>query len=145
MTTPVHILDGSRGSSDKACVTSIGQLVVAPFDYDLVIHQELATINTAYNFYAPKTGKQFVVTGMYYNADQQVATNVGATVIIYEADTASETTVDKVIHQDDMIRNDRVTISGANILINEGKYVNAKTDDDDIHMTITGYYIPKIS
>ena len=46
------------------------------------------------------------------------------------------------LQQDDMVRGDRAGFTGLNIAVAIGKYVNAKTSDDDIHMTITGYYIP---
>jgi len=85
--------------------------------------------------------KKFVITGIVANADQQVSTNTGATVIVYEASAEDSTTVDKVLYQDDMIRNDRIVLLPLNILVNNGVYINAKTSDDDIHMTIFGYYI----
>ena len=28
--------------------------------------------------------------------------------------------------------------------LNEGKFINAKTDDDDVHMNILGYYVDKV-
>ena len=31
-----------------------------------------------------------------------------------------------------------------NILVNEGRFIIAKTDDDDVFLTIMGYYIPAL-
>ena len=144
MSTPVEIRDGGTGSGARVCVTPIGQLVAGPYAYDETKYTELAAADTAYNFYEPKAGQQFVITGIIMNADQQVAIATGATIVIYEATSAGTATVSKVLHQDEMIRNDRTVLLPLNILVSEGRYVNAKTDDDDVHMTITGYYIPAI-
>lgn len=135
----VRVKGGRKGREVE--VTSSGELVTAPLHYSETVHKELAVDATAYNFYGPKPGKQFVITGLIYNADQQVSNTAGAEVIIYEAGTVDTTTVDKVLHQDDMIRNDRVVAVPLYILVNGGKWINAKTSDDDVHMTIMGYYI----
>lgn len=142
MSTPVQITDGNKGTKSKAGVSKIGQLIVAPFAYDETQFIELAANDTAYNFYKPKVGEQFVITGLRAKADRQVSNTVDADVVIYEASSSTTLTVDKILHQEAMIRGDSVTLNPTNILVNAGKYVNAKTTDDDIHMTIMGYYIP---
>lgn len=121
-------------------VTSLGQLVVAAAAYDESVFKELAENNIAYNFYPPKTGKQFVITLIRAKADRDVSPTVDAVVVIYEADSATTTTVDKVLHQEAMVKAEDVTLP-VNLLVSAGKFVNAKTTDDDIHMTIMGYYV----
>lgn len=139
MSVKSQICDGGGGKA-KACVTANGQLVVAPISYDETVYKELAADNTAYNFYAAKPGQRFVITSIRAKADRDVSTTVDAAVIIYEASSSSTTTVDKVLHQEAMVRGESVTMR-TNILVTEGKYINAKTTDDDIHMTIMGYYL----
>ncbi len=130
------------GRDNRAAeVTPLGQLVVAARAYDEVVFKELAEDDTAYNFYAPKPGQQFVITLLRAKADRDVSPTVDAAVVIYEADTDSTTTVDKVLHQEAMIKGESVTLS-MNLLVTAGKFVNAKTTDDDIHMTVMGYYVP---
>lgn len=139
----VLIRDGS-GTGRAAKVTSIGQLVTAPFAYDETVFKELAAANTAYNFYKPKPGEQFVITGVLFRADKQVSSTVDATVVIYEATTDATTTVSKVLIQFAVVQGDIINATGLNLLVSEGRYVNAKTDDDDVHMTIMGYYIDQV-
>lgn len=139
----VLIVDGS-GKGRAATVTPIGQLVTAPYAYDETVFNELAAANTAYNFYEPKVGKKFVITGVLFRADKQVSSTVDATVVIYEATTGVTTTVSKVLIQFAVVQGDIINATPLNILVAEGRYVNAKTDDDDIHMTIVGYYIDQI-
>ena len=143
MTTPTNIVDGS-GSKSKAKVTNAGQLVTASLSYDLTIFNELGEINTAYNFYEPKAGCNFVITGVVAVADKQVSSAASADVVIYEAASAAATTVSKVLIQTAMVQDQIQIFLPINILVNEGVYINAKTTDDDIHMTIMGYYIIKV-
>ncbi len=143
MATPVRIKYGSTGTEAK--VTPLGQLVVAALAYDDTAFKELAEPDTAYNFYKSRSGRQFVITGIRAKADRQVSTTVDADVVIYEATSESTTVVDKVLHQEALVRGESITLLPMNVLVTAGKYVNAKTTDDDIHMTIMGYYVPELT
>ena len=143
MSTPTHIIDG-LGTKNRVKVTKLGQLVTGVIEYDETTFLELAEPDTAYNFYTPKAGQQFVITGIFAVADKQVSGNASATVIIYEATGEAETTISKVLLQTAMVQDQIQLFTPLNILVREGRFINAKTDDDDIHMTITGYYIPKL-
>ena len=138
------IISDGGGSKKKAKVTANGQLVVGALAFDETVFLELDATNTAYNFYEPKTGKQFVITAINMRADRGVSSNTDATVVIFEADGDTETTQDKVLFEEAMVRGEHTGLSGLNILVNAGKWVNATTTDDDIHMTIMGYYINEI-
>lgn len=145
MSTAIKIVDGRNNTSVTAGVTSIGQLVVAPFAYDETVFNTLDVAGTAYKFYDPKPGQQFVITGVLAFADKDVADNSDTEIVVYEATSDSTATVDKTLLQFGMGKLTSIPILPLNILVNEGLFVNAKTGDDDIHMTIMGYYIPRIS
>jgi len=140
MSTPISII----GEKSKAVVTKIGQLVVAPYTYDTTKFLELDSTGTAFNFYEPSVGLQFVITGFRGKAARSVSTTTDADIVIYEADSASSTTELKVVYQDALIRGEDFNVFPANIVIGVGRYVNAKTTDASIYMNIFGYYIPKI-
>lgn len=125
-----------------ARISPIGQVTVAPYAYDETTFKELGTDDAAVNFYAPRVGEHFVLTGLVAKADKQVSTTVDATVIVYEAGSALSTIVDKVLFQMAMVEGDLAVLLPLNIKVAPGKFVNAKTTDDDIHMTIMGYYVP---
>lgn len=143
MTTPIHITDGG-GTKNKAKVSSIGQVVTAPFAYDETSFNILDVDSTAYNFYKPKAGKQFVITGIIAQGDQDITANTSPRVVVYESDGAASTTEDKVLLEFVVTRSQGFVFAPLNILVNEGKFINALTVDDDVHMTITGYYIPSL-
>jgi len=125
-------------------VTQAGQLVVAPISYDESSFNTLDATATAYNFYVPKVGQQFIITAVLAFADKDVADNTDTIVTVYEATAPDTATESKVLFQFGMGKLTVLSLTPLNLLINEGVYINAKTGDDDIHMTIMGYYIPKL-
>ena len=142
MSTPTHILDGSGGKYG-AKVTSIGQLVVGPIKYDEVVAKTSTVDDTAVNFYEPRAGHQFVITGILLTADSNVVGSAITTV--YEASSLTETTVDKTIMFIDLLKNTNRDVVGLNILVTEGKFINLKADDSDVSAVIMGYYILKVA
>ncbi|KKL60151.1 hypothetical protein LCGC14_2208190 [marine sediment metagenome] len=142
MSVKGQIVDGG-GSGSSARVTSLGQLITAAHAYDETEFRELAEDATAYNFYAPQHGKNFVITGIVAVADKQVSSSVSAEVIVYEAVADDTTAVGKVLFQTAMVQDQIQLILPINIKVAVGVWINAKTSDDDIHMTIMGYYIPE--
>ena len=138
---PANIIDG-KGTTSAAKVTTRGEIIVSFYEYDDVKYQELAEPNVGYNFFEPLAGHNFVVTGMTIKADKQVSGTTEATIILYEASSVDATTVDKVLYQTVVLQYDTPPLPRMNIKVNAGKWVNAKTTDDDIHWTVFGYYIP---
>lgn len=126
----------------NAKVTSSGALVTAAFAYDETKFGELGTDDAGVNFYKPKADQQFVIRGIIAAGNLSIAANALATVVVYEAAASDTATADKTLIQFGVTRLQTLSLLPLNILVNEGKFINAKTDDDDIFMTIMGYYIP---
>ncbi len=139
MSVTVLIL-GENGATAK--VTKSGELVVAPLSYDEVQNQTLDSAGVAENFFTPISNKQFVVTGIVANADKSVTTDV--VVDVYEADSLTSATIDKSIFHFEMLKNGDKDLIGLRILVSSGVFINAKADDANVNMTITGYYINKL-
>jgi hypothetical protein len=134
------ILEDGRGTSQKAKITPSGQLVVGPVEFSESYYQALDTINTPYNFVEPKTGKRFVITGLIVNGDKNVGTN-GSLVEIYEAEAADTLVVSKNILSVQIQKNGVLAVNPLNLITNIGVWINGKMDDDDVYITILGYYI----
>jgi hypothetical protein len=135
---PVQLV-GRDGQLVK--VNAAGEVLVSNGPYDLAEFNELDLINTAYNFYGPKGQEQFVITGFLMYGDKQVSSSTNATVVIYEATAPDTTDESRVLVQVEVGQNQSIPFPNIRILCNKGVYVNAKTGDDDIHMTIFGYYV----
>ena len=135
---PVRLM---ANGSQQVAVNEAGEILVSDGPYDLSTFNELAEINTAYNFFGPRGREQFVITGFLMYGDKQVNSSTNATVVIYESDQPDSTTEDRVLVQVEVGQNQSIPFPNIRILCNKGVYINGKTDDDDIHMTIFGHYV----
>lgn len=135
---PVQI---QSNSGQSISINKAGEISAINGNYDLAVFNELDVINTAYNFYPPDGSKQFIMTGFLIYGDKQVSAVTNATVVIYEATSSDTVTESRVLIQVEVGQNQSIPFPNIKILANSGKYINAKTSDDDIHMTIFGYYI----
>lgn len=129
------------GNGKAVKVNEGGELQVSSGPYDLARFNELAEPNTGYNYYAPNGTHQFVITGFLIYGDKQVSNTTNATVVIYEASQPDTATADRVLVQLEVGQNQSIPFPNIRILCTKGVYINAKTDDDDIHMTIFGHYV----
>ena len=134
----VGIQDGR--SHVGAMVTRRSELVVGDIDYSEPYYKFADATNTAYNLVPPKTGKRFIVTGFIISANRNVGTT-GANIDLYEAASATSTSVTKQIYKDDIAKQTRIVFTGAKMIMTEGTWLNFKTDDDDFHVTVFGYYV----
>jgi len=135
----VRIISGDGSTAVK--VSPNGALVTASAKSSESVFNVLDVANTAYNFYLPKPSQQFIVTGIRAKADRDVSNTVDATVVIYTAEDIDSLTVVDSIHQEAMVRGEAFTLLPLNVLVGAGLWVNAKTTDDDIHMSVMGFYI----
>lgn len=136
----VQILDGS-GTGSTAKITTRGQVVTAPLEYSLAYNATAGTANVAVNVIEPINGKRFVIDSLMLYANQGVSNTADATVDIYEATSNATATISKSLVQTNMVRQDRIILQQINLIVSEGVWVNAKTTDDDVYVTIFGYYV----
>lgn len=134
-------LTDGKGTNAQAQVTSRGQLVVAPIDYSIAYNATAGTANVAANLLEPVTSKRFVITAITLYANQGVSNTADATVDLYEATSSTSTTISKSVLQTNMVRQDRIILTGLNLILTEGVWLNLKTTDDDVYGTVFGYYI----
>ncbi len=142
MSISSHIKDG-KGTSALACVTSRNQLVTAPLEFSKMYSAFAGVINTAFNIVPPLTDRQFVITDIILYANKSVGTG-DATVTIYEANSPDTLTVDETVFQQEMVKQTSLALTGLNIIVTTGKWVNIKTDDNDIFVNMAGYYVDAV-
>jgi hypothetical protein len=134
------VVDGT-GKGFNAKVSKWGIQATGPIDFSVSYSVEAAVINTAYNFVAPVTNHQFVVTSILLYANKGVGAG-DATVEIYEAEAIDTVTVDRAILTTEMLKNTSRDLLNINMIVSPGKWLNIKTDDNTIFATILGYYVP---
>jgi len=143
--TPIPIFVNTDPTSSLTPVTASNPFPVIttrPFDdhkCDL-----LDAVDTAFNFFGPVADQQFVITGVLVTARENVNPTTPAEIIIYEA-TADDSLVEtKVLHKIYLVRNERDNLLGLSQLVSQGVFINAKTNDGDVHITILGNFIPEV-
>jgi hypothetical protein len=141
MAIKTHLTD-SQGTGNGARVTKYGQLVTSPLDYSTTSSNKLEVVNTAYSFVAPMQNKVIIVTDILLYANKNVGAG-DATVIVYTSDVGADTTtVKETVLETEMLKQTSRDLTGLNIKLKEGRWLNAKTDDDDVFVTIGYYYAP---
>lgn len=139
-----NIADGT-GTNSKAKVTQRGELIIAPIAYSTPYFNEMTAINTAYNFIKPKSGYEIVITSIIVNANKGVSSTDGALIEVFTAsDVDSTTSVDDILTVQ-LIKNARQSLTGLNIKVSSGVWINAVTDDATVFLTIAGFYLKEIT
>lgn len=137
-------LVGGVGSDSSVSISKNGQMLTNTFDYSTAYNVKADVDGTAYNLVSPRQGMNFVITDILLYANKSVGA-ADATVVLYENSIGPDSTTEtKVIFTTEMLKNTRADLTGLNLLVNEGRWINIKTDDDDIFATIFGYYIPVV-
>lgn len=140
MAVKFQIIDGC-GTNRGVKVSATGELAVGPVEYDQSTFHAMAVDDQAYNFFAPLPGHEFIITGMRIKANTGVNPTSDATIIVYEASGPAATATDKILHEEAMVKSDSATIIGIRLRVAQGKWLNGKTDDNTVFMTIFGFYI----
>ncbi|MCK5643049.1 MAG: hypothetical protein KAJ19_19735 [Gammaproteobacteria bacterium] len=140
MSTPTNIIDSKTGQTAK--VSRFGQLIVAPIDYSTPIERDLDVIDTAFNFVEPLEGHSIVVTDIIVTGGADVNPITAADVNIYQADAVDSIAPNPTIIRPQVVKSSNFPLTGLNILIPEGKWINAKTSDVTVLLTIACYRVP---
>ena len=138
MTAPIRIVDPHTGVGAK--VTEFGQLVTSPIDYS-VSSQIVATVDDLpYNLVGPEHGRSIIVTSIILTANKDVGVN-DATVTVYSSSTETSTTGEDVF-QIELARNGQLVLSGLNLKVESGLFLNVKTNDTTVYATVLYYRVP---
>jgi len=135
----VQIVDGF-GDSTPVKVSPQGEILTRQLKFSQGQFQAIDAADTAFNFFTPRAGEQFVITGILLNTNKDVGVN-GAIFDLYESSSASSTTIDKQLARLNILKNDTVSIPGTFLAVTQGKFLNGKADDTIVNVTVGGYFI----
>jgi hypothetical protein len=137
----VGIHGGIKGA--QATVTDLGEIVVAPYSYSTAYYVSVAAAASPYEVVPAKPSHCFVITGLLLNSDKNYGTATAAeTLTIYEANAADISVNLKTVTQVDLLRNDRLPVTGLNLLMSQARSIVAIADSAAVDVTIAGYYVP---
>lgn len=107
----------------------------------LSVNQELDTIDTAFNFYTPISGREIIITGIVATTGKTVSQTTPADIIIYEANAVDSTDIVKQLFKLELTRGKNIALLPLSLCVNEGSFINAKTTDATVFITIMGFFI----
>ena len=139
MAAPVYICDPKTGN--KAVVSEFGQLTVAPVAYSTPVQETLTIADTAFTLIEPVDGKLIIITDIILTANRNIGVN-DATVTLYTTQAANELIPFSDILELEMAKNSSLPLVGLNTKVEAGLFINAKTNDTDIFVTIMYYRVP---
>lgn len=139
MSTPTFIIDTKTGRSAK--VTSSRGLAVSPPQASLAYNATLEVDDIVANIVPGKGGEIFCITGIVLTGNKNISTTVDAVVDIYEANSPTSATVITTLLTIPVARSSQTVLTSILLETSEGSYINGKTSDDDVLVTILGFYI----
>ncbi len=126
-----------------ASLTSLGELRVAPYNYSTAYYVSISTANTPFLVVPALTGRKFVITAILVSSSRTFGTSTAAeTITVYEANAADLSTNLKTVTQVDLLRSDRMPVTGLNLVTTGAYALVAQATDTSVDLTIAGYYIP---
>jgi len=138
--TDVAIFD--EQSQVAALVSKNGELIVGPIAYSVSYYVAVDVAATSFQVVPAESGKIFIITGLLLASSKTFGSATTAeTLTIYEASPADFDTQLKIITQIDLLKNDRLAVTGLNLASSEAVSLVATATDTDVNVTIAGYYI----
>lgn len=139
MTLGVEIKD--QDSDIRARVTKYGQLVTAPLSFSVPTSNNMVLIDTPYNFIEPQPGQSIIITNVIASADKNVSNTDPANVVVYQSDGVNSLNNLGTLVQPQLLRGANQNFL-MNLIVGEGVWVNATTNDDAILLFLYYYYVP---
>ena len=130
---------GGRGS--YAGVSDAGELRVAPFEFSTPEFRTLTAVNVPSTFFDPKPGHRLILTDFVIYANRNVGVN-DATLDLYEAIGSNTTAVIHQIFKQEIPKQTILPQVGLNWVVTGGTFLNARTNDVEVFMTVAGYFQP---
>ena len=121
----------------QAKVTPNGEIVTGSLQYSSPFYKKLEVDDQVYNIVPLVSERQFVIVGILLAADRNVTTDTH--VELYESTSPSGVS-SKDILQVDLLKTETLYMNLINVSTDGTKYINATCDDNNVDVTLFGYY-----
>ena len=141
--TQVQLISGN-GNGIPVGISGNGELITRAFSYSDPAFQNMDNTTDAFNFQSPQVGYQFVITGAIISGNRDIGVD-GAITTIYGATVIDSTniTAARTFLEVEVPKNTVFPFVLPNVLVDEGLFVNGKTDDNSVRVALYGYFVPK--
>jgi hypothetical protein len=141
MSVEVHIVDPGTGKAVKR--VEGGAIAVAPVRTSLPFNATLGTDDAVVNVVPAKADHVFYITGIFLTGNKNIDATTAATVTVYTGDSETTAVANALttLLTLPVARNSTRDINPILLETENSKWVNAVTTDDDVFVTIMGYYL----
>jgi hypothetical protein len=139
MSLEVVIIDPASGRTAE--VSATGSLNIAPADASKTYNALLDVDDTPVEIVAGKADNTFYITGIVLTGNKNISTGTDAVVDIYEALAGDLTTATTTLMTMPVARSAQTVITNTLISVSPGHFIMGKTSDDDVFVTIFGFYV----
>ena len=139
MSTPSNLIDSTTGFTAR--IDKSGYLAVGPAMPSMAFNATLGVDDTPVQIVPAKGSKSFYVTSIILTGNKNISTTVDAVVDIYTSQTTASATIATSLLSIPIGRSAQTVITGILIETEAGYFINGKTSDDDVLVTILGYYV----
>lgn len=142
MPLDVVLVDPGTGVNSK--IDRFGNFTVSP-PVSASFNATLEVDNTTVNIVPARAGENFCITGFVLTGNKSIDPNTDAVVTLFEAKDGTTGTSERDILIIPVARSASVTVTGIILSGGLARYINGKTTDDDVLVTLFGFYVtPKI-
>ncbi len=139
MSTPTRIIDPTSG---REALVGIGNaLAVGPPQPSVAYNATLGVDDVVVNIVSARGGKSFCMTGIILTGNKSIDPNTDAIVDIYTATLPTSATAVATLLSIPVARSAQAIVTGILLEAGDGLFINGKTSDDDVLVTILGFYI----
>jgi len=137
----VKLVD-SNGKGSGVRVSQNGQMIIAPIAFSIPVQKSLNVDNQVFNLATARVAHRIIITDVILIGDRNIGVN-DATVDIYAADFIDSSTIVKSIFSLDVAKNASIVMTGLNMVTDVGVFLNAKSSDSTVSLTVGYYYLPE--
>ena len=141
MAINTHLTDSKNGRNTKVVIGNA--LAVNPPHPSIAFNAELATDDVVVNIVPAEADKVFCITDVLLTGNKNIDQTTAATVTIFTGDSELSVVADALstLLIMPVARSSSRDITGILVETETGKWVNGVTSDDDVFVTILGYYL----
>lgn len=130
-----------KGGINGASISDAGEVIIREFDYSEFNTQLLDTVDVAFNHFKPKDGFRFVITGLSLAGNRDIGVN-GSIYSLYTATSATSTVIVDEPFTAEVPKSSLSFGPIPQVRIAKGVFLNSKCDDNNIRVTVYGYFVP---
>ena len=123
-----------------ARVNKDGELVVGELSASTFVAVEMNVNDQVYSLVTPISGRRVRITGVVITTSRTIG-NEGVSINLYSASSAISGVSLGNIFTVDLVKQDKIVMTGLNLEVPEGTWINATASDSTVNLSLIFYFI----